>query len=119
MDRHGKEASLLREVVVPAMVVVLVTEPAGQEQLPPGQPPLSIYVWANILHTPSNAAAAARVVVAGSGRPLAQAKHCNWVLQRQSLEQLKQQHGFDEVVLQDEITGALLEGLASNFYVER
>jgi hypothetical protein len=56
------------------------------------------------------------VVVAGAPRPLAQAKHCNWVLQRQSLEKLKQQ-GFDEVILQDASSGALLEGLASNFYV--
>jgi len=57
-----------------------------------------------------------QVLVAGDPRPAAQAKHCDWVVARQPLEQLKQQAGADEVVLCDS-SGALLEGLASNFYV--
>jgi branched-subunit amino acid aminotransferase/4-amino-4-deoxychorismate lyase len=47
---------------------------------------------------------------------VAQAKHCKWALQRQPLEQLKQQAGVDEVLLSDS-SGALLEGLVSNFFV--
>lgn len=57
-----------------------------------------------------------QVLVAGDPRPAAQAKHCDWVVARQPLEQLKQQAGADEVVLCDS-SAALLEGLASNFYV--
>lgn len=57
-----------------------------------------------------------QLLVAGDPRPVAQAKHCDWVVARQALEQLKQQAGVDEVVLSDS-NGALLECLASNFYV--
>jgi hypothetical protein len=63
-----------------------------------------------------------QVLAAGAPRPAAQAKHCDWVLDRQPLEQLKQQAGADEVVLLSDSSSsssssALLEGLASNFYV--
>lgn len=57
-----------------------------------------------------------QVLVAGDPRPAARAKHCSWVVDRQPLEQLKQQAGADEVVLSDS-SGGLLEGLVSNFYV--
>ncbi|KAF6265026.1 hypothetical protein COO60DRAFT_1634067 [Scenedesmus sp. NREL 46B-D3] len=56
------------------------------------------------------------VLVSGCPREVAQAKHCEWALQRQPLEQLRQQAGVDEVLLSDS-SGALLEGLVSNFYV--
>jgi branched-subunit amino acid aminotransferase/4-amino-4-deoxychorismate lyase len=57
-----------------------------------------------------------QVLVAGSPREVAHAKHCEWVQQRQPLEQLRQQAGADEVLLPDS-SGALLEGLVSNFFV--
>eukprot|EP00879_Flechtneria_rotunda_P031815 GHRR01034800.1.p1 GENE.GHRR01034800.1~~GHRR01034800.1.p1 ORF type:complete len:219 (-),score=53.38 GHRR01034800.1:70-726(-) len=57
-----------------------------------------------------------QVLVAGDPRPLALAKHCNWVVARRPLEALKAQANADEVVLSN-TSGALLEGLASNFFV--
>jgi hypothetical protein len=57
-----------------------------------------------------------QVLVAGDPRPAAQAKHCDWVVDRQPLEQLKQQAGVDELLLSDS-RGGLLEGLVSNFFV--
>lgn len=57
-----------------------------------------------------------QVLVAGDPRPAAQAKHADWVVARQPLQQLQQEQGVDEVVLSDS-SGALLEGLVSNFYV--
>lgn len=59
---------------------------------------------------------ASQVLVAGDPRPAAQAKHCDWVVDRQPLEQLKQQAGVDELLLSDS-KGGLLEGLVSNFFV--
>lgn len=67
-------------------------------------------------HAMSFSAHVCQVLVAGDPRPAAQAKHCDWVLARRPLEQLKQQAGADEVVLSDS-SGALLEGLTTNFYV--
>lgn len=57
-----------------------------------------------------------QVLIAGDPRPLAQAKHCDWVTARRPLEHLKQQTAADEVILSSS-TGELLEGLASNWYV--
>jgi branched-subunit amino acid aminotransferase/4-amino-4-deoxychorismate lyase len=57
-----------------------------------------------------------QVLVAGDPRPAAQAKHADWVVARQPLQQLQQQAGVDEVVLSDS-SGALLEGLVSSFFV--
>lgn len=56
------------------------------------------------------------MLVAGAPRDLAQAKHCDWVVARQPLEQLRQQAGVDEVLLSDS-SGALLEGLVTSWYV--
>jgi hypothetical protein len=60
--------------------------------------------------------AAVQVLVAGDPRPAAQAKHADWVVARQPLQQLQQQTGVDEVILFDS-SGALLEGLVSSFFV--
>jgi hypothetical protein len=79
----------------------------------------ALYPSAGIVLTVSctrTASAAVQVLVAGDPRPAARAKHCGWVVDRQPLEQLKQQADADEVVLSDS-SGGLLEGLVSNFYV--
>lgn len=54
--------------------------------------------------------------MAGDPRPRAAAKHCDWVVTRQPLEQLKEQAAVDEVILSSS-NGDLLEGLSSNWFV--
>lgn len=56
-----------------------------------------------------------QVLVHGSPRRWAHAKHCQWVLDRRQLEAAKPP-GCSEVLLLDD-QGHLVEGLASNFYV--
>lgn len=58
-----------------------------------------------------------RVRVAGSPRSNAVAKDSQWVRDRQELDKLKKLEGLNEIVLRDEETGHLLEGLSSNFFV--
>ncbi|WIA11574.1 hypothetical protein OEZ85_011680 [Tetradesmus obliquus] len=81
---------------VQAMVTVLVRDPQHDiSESQPGCPPLSVLVWAKQV-PPAAASSPAKLLVAGGPRELAQAKHCGWALQRQPLEQLKQQAGADE-----------------------
>ncbi|KAF8070923.1 hypothetical protein HT031_001004 [Scenedesmus sp. PABB004] len=97
-----------------AMVAVVLTDP--QPPQPPQSPPLSVLVWAKRLPPAGAAPRPARVLVAGAPRPLAGAKHCDWVVARAPLEAAKAQAGADEVLLADG-RGALLEGLVNNWFV--
>eukprot|EP00879_Flechtneria_rotunda_P018879 GHRR01019816.1.p1 GENE.GHRR01019816.1~~GHRR01019816.1.p1 ORF type:complete len:362 (+),score=96.49 GHRR01019816.1:34-1086(+) len=99
-----------------AMLVVVLRDPhqPPQDVIAGSLPPLEVLVWSNV-HAAANSKPG-KVLVAGDPRPLALAKHCNWVVARRPLEALKAQANADEVVLSN-TSGALLEGLASNFFV--
>ncbi|CAN0435990.1 unnamed protein product, partial [Ectocarpus sp. 12 AP-2014] len=68
--------------------------------------------------------AGVKVLIAGSGRSLPEAKHSNWLRDRKRLDELKAQTGAQEVVLSEigfspegTTRRLLLEGLTSNLFV--
>lgn len=97
----------------PSMLTVIVSEVTGGWDSCTTPPVETVVYCAHV--PPSAESVPVTVMVHGAPRHWAHAKHCQWVVDRRALEDIKPPE-VSEIILSS-AEGELVEGLVSNFYV--